>query len=183
MPVLIAENLNIRRCLHNPSYRVRILSDKLAKFNKDLGSNFPWLVAPNLQMGDTCFYCSKGVSYAAVLCSTCQAKYHKSCADRCVSDVPGVYKCCRNSRPTSPAASGNNNNLLHPNMANSQNTGKAGTKKDKDPETALSAAIKKLTESVNVGFSQCQNRMKKIEDKLAMIENVQVAVNTLSSVL
>ena len=157
------------------------MSDKLAKFNKDLSSNFSWLVAPNLQMGDMCFYCSKGVSSAAVSCSTFQAKYHKSCADRYVSDVSGVYKCCRNSRPTSPAASGNNNNLLHPNMANSQNTGKAGTKKDKDPVTALSAAIKEQTESVNVGFSQCENRMKKIEDNLAMIENVQVAVNTLSS--
>ena len=142
----------------------------------------------NLKMSDTCFHCSKTACTAEVEYATCTAKFHKSCADRCLTGDLGVYKGCKNSRPTS-LATGRAYSQLHLNTAPSQSSGKSN-KKDKEPAyaiTTLRAAIEKLTATVITGVSNrksdsdsLSNSMKNIEGKLARIGNLKVSVDSLS---
>ena len=145
-------------------------------------------------MGDNaCQYCKKGVGPTAVTCNTCSAKYHKSCAERNISDVPGVLKCCKGGLSLS---SSQPNNLT----PNSQGSSVASANKPANPATQtditrLAAEIKALTSLVSKWFKdnkanaeslggkmeQCSSRIQNIEDKLDILDTVQSSVSSLTS--
>ena len=138
----------------------------------------------------TCHYCKKGVVASAVSCKTCNAKNHKSCAERCRTDVLGVLKCCKNSRSSSPITPANAG--LSVPVTNALTTSKGNSSPSGSDISRLSADIKVLSDTIAKGFSnsnatsklfseQMNGRMQTIEDKLVLLDTVQVSLGKLTT--